>query len=177
MLTPKKVIDFLVMLDHFDSVTIEENQQGENVTLEAINNVNSGNNCLHFCIIHNGHRIVIQTYKYMNIPGQPIDVVQGKPEIEDEFIDFIDFLNDSRNDFSDQVLNNLFVFYCSTMWQDLYAVYFGEMDSFIFVFDPDDLTVTFENLYNQWIITATKATPEQIRFIINFIDTIENLCK
>ena len=58
-------MDFLLFLDDLDSVRIEENQKGEDVTLDDIQHFNTGNNCLHYNLIYNNHRIVIQTYKYM----------------------------------------------------------------------------------------------------------------
>lgn len=172
---PNIIFHFLELLDRFDSVTIEENQHGENVTLEAINNVNSGNNCLHFCIAHNGHRIVIQTYKYMNIPNKPVDIVQGKPELEDDFIDLIDYLNYYRADFTDQNLNKLFVLYCG-LWQSCSAFYYGEMDSCVCEFGPN-IQVVYDTEYDKWSINADNASLNEIRFVINFINTIENFCK
>ena len=63
MFNPIDVVDFFELLDELDSVSIEENQWGEDVTLDHIKSFNSGNNCLHYILIHNNHRIVIQTYK------------------------------------------------------------------------------------------------------------------
>lgn len=175
MLTPKKIIDFLTMLDDFDSVSIEENQNGENVTLNAIKAANSGNNCLHFQIVHNNHRIVIQTYKYIYIPSKPIDIVQGKPEMEDKFIDFIDFLNDSRDDFSDRVLNHLFVLYCG-IWQKCSAFYPTEMDCYICEFGINT-NIIYDNQNSQWIINANNASLSEINLVICFISMINILCQ
>lgn len=175
MLTPEHIFIFLNKLDNFDKISIDENQNGEKVTLDDINSFNSGNNCLHFQIVQNNHRIVIQTYKYMNIPGRAIDIVQGKPEMEDDFIDFIEYLNDYRVDFTDQNLNKLFVLYCG-LWQSCSAFYYGEMDSYVCEFGPD-VQVVYDAEHNTWSIDADNASLTEIHFVVNFIDTIENFCK
>lgn len=173
---PNIIFHFLELLDRFDSVTIEENQQGENVTLEVINNVNSGNNCLHFCIVHNSHRIVIQTYKYMTIPNKPVDIVQGKPELEDDFIDLIDYMDGFRNNgLTDQVLNKLFVFYCG-LWQKCKNCYHTEMDNYICELEPNVL-VCFDNKIKNWHINTKNASLEQIMFLLYFVSAIEDICK
>lgn len=175
MLTPENVFNFLVSLDEFDKVDVEENKNGENITLDAINHMNSGNNCLHFQIVYNNHRIVIQTYKYMNIPGKPVDVVQGKPEMEDQFLDFLDYLNEFRNDFTDQNINKLFVLYCG-LWQKCSNFYHAEMDTYICEFGPY-MSCIFSTKDNKWYIDVQSATLDQVQIVFDFIKAIEDICK
>lgn len=175
MLIPAQVFEVLDMLDHFDTVKIEENQNGEDVDIAAIFSYNTGNNCLHFPIIHNNHRIVIQTYKYLNSGSKPVDIVQGKPELEDSFIDFIEYLNDSRLDFSDQTLNNIFILYCG-IWQKCSAFYKGEMDCYVFEFGPD-MRVCYDAPKNEWIVTIEGVPMQFTSILYNFITAIENICK
>ena len=176
MLTPDSVLKFFALLDNFDSVTIEENQLGENVTLQAIKAVNSGNNCLHYCIILNNHRIVIQTYKDMNIPNRDVDVVQGKVELEEDFIDFIDFLNDNRQSYQDSILNLLFVTYCG-LWQKCSHFYLAEMDNYICEFGPF-ISCIFSVGDNDWYIDMQGAvTLDQLQIVLDFIQAIKNICK
>ena len=61
MFNPIDVVDFLELLDEIDSVSIEENQWGEDVTLDRIKSFNSGNNCLHYTLIHNKHSNRLQS--------------------------------------------------------------------------------------------------------------------
>lgn len=174
MLTVHQIMHFCDTLSHFNKVSIEENLNGENVTFENICKVNTGNNCLHFQIIHNNHRIVIQTHKFTIIPDKPfVDIVQGKPELEEDFIDFIDYLNFFRKDFSDQKLNELFVFYCG-MWQKCTMFWQGEMDSLYWEFGPY-LSITWAD--NKWFINTCDANISQVNFILNFIKTIEEICR
>lgn len=175
MLTPAKVFEVLDMLDHFDTVKIEENQNGEDIDADAIFHHNRGNNCLHFFLALNNHRIVIQTYKYLNIVNRPVDVVQGKPELEDSFIDFIEYLNDSRSDFSDQTLNDIFILYCG-IWQKCSCYYKGEMDTYIFEFGPD-MQICYDDPKNEWIVTINGVSMQSTMILYNFITAIENICK
>ena len=171
MLNPNDVVDFFEWLDGIDSVFIEENQNGENVTLDAIKKYNSGNNCLHYVLINNNHRIVIQTYKDMDRKGN-IDIVQGKPELEYKFEDMLESLNAQRKIYTDDILNKLFVLYCG-MWQKCSAFYWGEMDSFFCEFGPS-ITVSWTPDYG-WIIDGSERL-SVIQFIINFINAVEDIC-
>lgn len=173
MLTIHQVMYFFEMLDNFDKVIIEENQDGENVTFDAICHANSGNNCLHFQIIHNNHRIVIQTYKYMDIPETYIDIVQGNPGLEEDFLEFVNYLNLYRKDFTDSILNKLFVIYCG-MWQKHTMLWHGETDSLYWEFGPL-LSITWVD--NKWFINTCDASTSQTRFLLNFIDSIEEICQ
>ena len=81
MLSFFDILNFFRYLNEIDQVTIEENQNDNDVTLESIKFTNTGNNCLHYVLIHSKHRIVIQTYKELDRKGN-LDIVQGKPELE-----------------------------------------------------------------------------------------------
>lgn len=171
MLNPNDVVDFFEWLDEIDSVFIEENQNGENVTLDAIKKYNSGNNCLHYVLVNNNHRIVIQTYKDMDRKGN-IDIVQGKLELEYKFEDMLESLNAQRKIYTDNILNKLFVLYCG-MWQKCSAFYWGEMDSFFCEFGPS-ITISWTPDYG-WIIDGSERL-SVIQFVINFINAVEDIC-
>ena len=172
MFNPIDVMDFFEFLDELDAVSIEENQNGENVTLEAIKNYNSGNNCLHYDLVYNKHRIVIQTYKNMNRKGD-IDIVQGKPELEMKFVDMLESMNVQPDRYTDDRLNKMFVLYCG-MWQKCSSFYWGEMDSFVCEFGPD-ISVSWVSGYG-WIINGS-AKLSVVQFVINFINAVEDICQ
>ena len=174
MFNPCDVIDFLNWLDNIDSVQIEENQNGNDVTLDDIKSYNSGNNCLHYILVYNNHRIVIQTYKDMNRKGN-LDVVQGKPELEDLFTDGIDIINARPQDYTDDKLNKLFVLYCGlwSKWVTSFSWNSQKMNSFVVEFGPDmDLWWVDEH----WLINVDDVWPEQIQQLLNFINTVEDIC-
>lgn len=172
MLDPIDVIDFLLWLDEIDSVKIEENQNETDVTLNAIKSFNSGNNCLHYILMHNNHRIVIQTYKDMNRKGN-LDIVQGKPELEDLFTDGIDIINARPRDYTDNNLNKIFVLYCGLWSKWVTSFYWGEMDSFLIEFGPD-MSLCWAD--EHWLINVDDVWPEQLQRILDFIDAVKDIC-
>jgi hypothetical protein len=172
MFNPIDVVDFFELLDELDFVSIEENQWGEDVTLDRIKSFNSGNNCLHYILIHNNHRIVIQTYKDKKMNHKKIDIVQGKPELEYKFEDMIESLNAQPQIYNDDRLNKLFVLYCG-MWQKCSAFYWGEMDSFFCEFGPS-MTVSWTPDYG-WIIDGSEKL-SVVQFVIDFINAVEDIC-
>ena len=173
MFEPHDVVDFLDYLDQIDKVQIEENQNGMDVTLDDIKSCNSGNNCLHYILMHNNHRIVIQTYKDMDRKGN-LDIVQGKPELEELFEDGIETINTRPQDYTDNRLNKLFVLYCG-MWNKwITSFYWGEMDSFVCEFGPDmHLTWVDEH----WFITADGVWPQEVQRLFDFINAVEDICR
>lgn len=172
MFNPVDVIDFLDWLDNIDSVQIEENQDGNNVTLDGIKSYNSGNNCLHYILMYNNHRIVIQTYKNMNRKGD-IDIVQGKPELEPEFDRVLEIMNQRSQDYTDEKLNKLFVLYCGLWSNWITSFYWGTRDSFCIEFGPDmSLCWTDEH----WLINVDDVWPEQLQRITDFIKVVEDIC-
>lgn len=172
MLDPIDVIDFLLWLDEIDSVKIEENQNEMDVTLNAIKSFNSGNNCLHYILMYNNHRIVIQTYKDMNRKGN-LDIVQGKPEVEDLFTDGIDIINARPQDYTDNNLNKIFVLYCGLWSKWVTSFYWGEMDSFLIKFGPD-MSLCWAD--EHWLINVDDVWPEQLQRILDFIDAVKDIC-
>lgn len=174
MLNPSDVIDFLSWLDKIDSVKIEENQNEMDVTLNAIKSFNSGNNCLHYILVYNNHRIVIQTYKDMNRKGN-LDIVQGKPELEDLFTNGIDIINARPQDYTDDKLNKLFVLYCGmwSKWVTTFSWNTQKMNSFIVEFGPD-MSLCWAD--EHWLINGDNVWLEQIQQVIDFIDAVEDIC-
>lgn len=173
MLNPVDVMDFLLFLDDLDSVRIEENQKGEDVTLDDIQHFNTGNNCLHYNLIYNNHRIVIQTYKYMNRKGD-IDIVQGNIDLEPKFKNKIDKLNTQPQNYTDNHLNKAFVLYCG-LWQKCSAFYWGTNNGFTCEFGPN-VSISWVKGLN-WTIDTENARISDIKFLINFIDAVEDLCQ
>lgn len=172
MFNPIDVVDFFELLDELDSVSIEENQGREDVTLDRIKSSNSGNNCLHYILIHNNHRIVIQTYKELARKGN-IDIVQGKPELEPDFEHMIDTINARPRDFTDDRLNKLFVLYCGIWCKYVTSFYWGEQSSFAIEFGPDMSLVWADN---KWLINVDDVTVTQIQQIFDFIKATEDIC-
>ena len=169
-ISPITVMDFFNALDDFDAVIIEENNLGNDVTLNSVKISNSGNNCIHTDLILNGHRIVIQTYKELNRNGR-IDVVQGKPEFEDDFVDFLERANSVG--WTDTQLNKLFVLYCGIYDKYVSSCYETEMNSFIIEFGPK-MSVCWTD--NEWFINVDDVTPKQLNCILTFIDVVKDIC-
>ena len=171
MFNPADIIDFFSFLDIIDSVSIEENSNGEDVTLNDIKSANSGNNCLHYVLMHNNHRIVIQTYKDLARKGD-VDVVQGKPEIDPDFEHMIDIINVRPQDYTDSRLNKLFVLYCG-MWKKCSYFTWGEMDSFFLAFGSDMSCYWADG---KWSLNVDNVSLSQIDFILKFINSAEDIC-
>ena len=174
MFNPVDIMDFFEFLDSLNSVSIEENQNGEDVTLDDIKSYNSGNNCLHYVLMLNNHRIVIQTYKNMVRKGD-LDIVQGKPELEPDLERMIDVVNHRPQDFTDDRLNKLFVLYCGLWSKWVICFYWGNQghDSFLIDFGPD-MTLYWAD--EQWLLNVDDVTPSQAKMIIKFIDMVEDIC-
>lgn len=172
MFNPQDVVDFLSWLDEIDSVKIEENQNGMDVTLNDIKSFNSGNNCLHYILMHNNHRIVIQTYKNMNRKGD-IDIVQGKPELEPIFDQALETMNLRPQDYTDEKLNKLFVLYCGVWSKWVTSFYWGERGSFCIEFGPD-MSLLWAS--EHWLINVDDVWPEQLQRILDFINVVEDIC-
>ncbi len=175
MLNPVDVIDFLNWLDNIDSVQIEENQDGNDVTLDGIKSYNSGNNCLHYILMSNNHRIVIQTYKDMNRKGD-VDIVQGKPELEVTFDQALETMNLRPQDFTDDRINKLFVLYCGLWSKWVTCFYWGSQgnDSFLIDFGRD-MTLCWAD--EHWLINVDDVWPEQLQRITDFINAVEDICR
>lgn len=174
MFNPYDVIDFLEYLDEIDKIQIEENQNGENVTLNDIKLYNSGNNCLHYILVHNNHRIVIQTYKEMDRKDN-LDIVQGKPELEDLFADGIEVINARPQDFTDIRLNKLFVLYCGiwSKWITSFSWNSQKMNSFVVEFGSN---ITLWWVDDTWRITSYDVTLEELNKVYSFINAVEDIC-
>lgn len=174
MFNPIDVIDFLDWLDGIDSVKIEENQSETDVTLNAVKSFNSGNNCLHYILVYNNHRIVIQTYKDMNRKSN-LDIVQGKPELEDLFTDGIDIINTRPQDYTDDRLNKLFVLYCGiwNKWITSFSWNSQKMNSFCIEFGSN---MTLWWVDNTWRITSYDVTLKELNKVYSFIDAVEDIC-
>lgn len=172
MFDPVDIVDFLDFLDSIDSISIEENQYGEDVTLNDIKSTNSGNNCLHYILMHNNHRIVIQTYKELKRKGD-LDIVQGKPELEPNFEHMIDTINARPQDFTDNRLNKLFVLYCGIWCRYVTAFYWGDHSSFAIEFGPDMSLIWVDDI---WLINVDNVTVTQIQQIFDFIKATEDIC-
>jgi len=96
------------LLIELDDFIIEEAKDIDSyVYIERLKKVNTGNNCLHYILIKNKNRIVIQTYKEMN--HDKVDIVQGNVNSEEIFQKIEKFINDNHWWLSDQVLNNIFI--------------------------------------------------------------------
>lgn len=175
MLNPNDVIDFLNWLDQIGNVQIEENQNGENVTLNSIKAYNTGNNCLHYILVHNNHRIVIQTYKDMNRKGN-LDIVQGKPELEQIFENGIQIINARPRDYTDDRLNKLFVLYCGlwNKWVTSFSWNTQRLNSFCVKFGP---SMTLWWIDDNWHITVSDVVPEQIDRVFDFTSAVEDICR
>lgn len=172
MFNPIDVVNLFELLDKLDSVSIEENQWGEDVTLDRIKISNSGNNCLHYILVHDNHKIVIQTYKNLRRKGK-IDVVQGKPELDSHFIYMLEIMNARPQDYTDDRLNKLFVLYCG-MWQKCSSFYWGTNNGFTCEFSPN-IVISWVKGVN-WIIDLVKVKPRHAKFVNNFIDAVEDIC-
>ena len=166
------VIDFFEFLNDLDSVSIEENQNGEDVTLDDIKAFNRGNNCLHYILMHDNHRIVIQTYKKLRRKGE-VDVVQGKPELDPCFVHILEVINARPQDYTDDRLNKLFVLYCG-MWQKCSSFYWGANNGFTCEFSPN-IAISWVKGAN-WIIDLVKVKPRHTKFVNDFINAVEDIC-
>lgn len=174
MLNPTDIVDFFNWLDSIDKVQIEENQNGWNVTLEDIKSYNRGNNCLHYILTHNKHRIVIQTYKDMNRKGD-IDIVQGNPELEPLFNQTLETMNLRPQDYTDERLNKLFVLYCS-LWSR-YVTFFhrgANQTSFMVELGTDMCLIWVDE---HWVINVDDVCPEQLQRVTNFLNAVEDICR
>ena len=174
MFNPEDVIDFLGYLDQIDKIEIEENQNGNDVTLNDIKAYNSGNNCLHYILIHNNHRIVIQTYKDLTRKGN-VDIVQGKPELEPCFEDMIEAFNLRNQDYTDDRLNKLFVLYCGiwSKWITSFSWNSQEMNSFCIEFGPN---ITLWWADDTWRITSYDVAFEELSKVYSFINAVKDIC-
>ena len=173
MFNPCDVVDFLNWLDQIDNVQIEENQNGENVTLNDIKSYNTGNNCLHHVLMHSNHRIVIQTYKDMNRKGN-LDIVQGKPELEQIFEDGIEIINVRPRDYTDNRLNKLFVLYCGLWNKWVTSFYWGNQASFSVEFGSN-MSLCWAS--EHWLINVDDVWPEQLQRVTDFINAVEDICR
>jgi hypothetical protein len=168
MFNPIDITNLFELLDNeIDVVSIEENNDGADVTLDKIKASNSGNNCLHYDLILNKHRIVIQTYKELSRKGN-VDVVQGKPELEPVFGEILEELNA----YSDEEINKLFVLYCG-LWSKCTFFYRPEMDSFVCDFGPY-VSLTWSD---GWRISVAKGTVSDIQIMLDFIVAMEDICR
>jgi len=168
------VMNFLQFLDEIDSVEIEENQKGEDVTLNDIKRVNTGNNCLHYRLVHNNCRIVVQTYKELARKGD-VDIVQGKPKLEPKFQRMVEVINARPQDYTDQRLNKLFVLYCG-LWQKCSALTWGkETNSFMCDFGPNISTMWIDTVKHWTIYPDENTTPAEIRIVENFVDMVDDI--
>ena len=172
MFNPIDVINFFELLNEFDFVSIEENQNEEDVTLDNIKAFNRGNNCLHYILVHDNHRIVIQTYKNLRRKGK-IDVVQGKPEFDSHFMHMLEIMNARPQDYTDDRLNKLFVLYCG-MWQKCSSFYWRIDNGFTCEFSPN-IVISWVKEAN-WIIDLVKVKSRHVKFVNNFINAIEDIC-
>ena len=171
MFNPADIINFFEFLDSLDSVSIEENQNGEDVTLDDIKTFNRGNNCLHYVLVRNNHRIVIQTYKDMRRKGD-VDIVQGNIELEPDFQHMVEVINARPQDYTDNRLNKLFVLYCG-LWKECTSFYWGELNSFFCDFGPDVTISWTQN--NGWFIHCDHYY-DYMQLIFKFIDMVEDIC-
>lgn len=174
MLDPTNIVDFFDWLDSVDKVEIEENQNGWDVTLDDIKSYNSGNNCLHYILMHNKHRIVIQTYKDMNRKGD-IDIVQGKPELEPLFDQALEIMNLRPQDYTDEKLNKLFVLYCSLWSRWVTSFYWGaNRASFMLELGADMCLIWVDE---HWLINVDDVCPEQLQRVTDFLNAVEDICQ
>ena len=174
MLNLFDILNFFKYLNEIDQVTIEENQNDNDVTLESIKLTNTGNNCLHYVLIHNKHRIVIQTYKELDRKGN-LDIVQGKPELEYLFKELIDFVNARPQDFTDNRINKLFVLYCGLWDKNVNSFYeYKTGESFNIEFNSD-IVLWYYN--DNWHITVDNISFEELNTISNFITAMEDVCQ
>jgi len=107
-LTITNLFKFISLLNQLDNFYIEESRQLiKPINFQQLIKVNTGNSCLHYQLILNNHRIVIQTYKKMI--HSKVDVVQGKIDSEPLFQEIVDFIN--TYGLTDNILNNIFISY------------------------------------------------------------------
>lgn len=168
------ILNFFKYLNEIDQVTIEENQNDNDVTLENIKFTNTGNNCLHYALIHNKHRIVIQTYKELDRKGD-LDIVQGKPELESLFEELIDFINARPQDFTDDKINKLFVLYCGLWDKNVNSFYEYKTGEFFNIRFNSKIVLWYYN--DSWRITADDISLEELNTIFNFITAMEDICQ
>lgn len=174
MFNPVDVVDFFELLDDLDSVSIEENQKGENVTLDDIKSFHPNNNCLHHILVHNNHRIVIQTYKDMRRKGD-VDIVQGNIELEPDFQHMVEVINARPQDYTDNRLNKLFVLYCG-MWQKCSMFIRGkETNSFMCDFGPNVSIMWIDTVKHWTIYPDEDVTPAELRIVENFVDMVDDI--
>lgn len=173
MLNSFDILNFFKYLNEIDQVTIEENQNDNDVTLEGIKLTNTGNNCLHYALIHDKHRIVIQTYKELDRKGD-LDIVQGKPELEPLFEELIDFINARPQDFTDDKINKLFVLYCGLWNKNVNYFKTYELDSFNIEFNSK-IVLWYYN--DSWHITTDDISLEEFNTISSFITAMEDICQ
>lgn len=102
----------MTLLNQLDDFIIEEARDIKDViSIENLQKVNTGNNCLHFDLIKNKNRIVIQTYKYDNMNHTTLDIVQGNVNNEKLFQKINDFINENYWWLTDRMLNIYFITY------------------------------------------------------------------
>ncbi len=166
------IMDFFSLLDECDKIEIEESKDfNGDFSLEDIRSVNTGNNCIHTQLFYNNHRIVIQTYKYLE-RKEDVDIVQGKPELESLFSEkIIPFINSHH--ITDQILNKLFVFY---HWYHKHCTYYYQgTNSFFFEFGNKINCFRYDWWDSDWEINAS-ASVEEIKIVLYFIDQLNMLC-
>jgi len=176
---PVDIVRFFNKLDECDSIIIDEGRN-QKINLNNYKSVNPTNSSMHYVLIHNQHRIVLQIHKNGHREGL-IDVVQGKPE-SDSF--FIDLLNEMNSDprFNDYYLNKLFILYNICYNMNVNFIDFFEFESFNFIinnnlvgyFDGQSwgiYTNTFE------ISTPNTVSVDEVQDFLYLVDCFKEICK
>ena len=148
---------------------IDESSFGE-VTLDNYITLNSGNNCMHYTLMCDNERIVIQCYKRLSRKGD-IDIVQGKYSSSSVLEEIVDFLNMVR--WSDDTLNKIFILYS---WFKLHysGFYWGEMDSFTIEFNFGAWVYWIDN---HFVINCADCDVEPAKELLWFIEEWNKICQ
>lgn len=170
-MSPYEIASFWKMLTAFDNVEIEEGRNIDRVTFENYKTINTGNSSMHYVLSNNNCRIVLQIHKNGHRIGN-VDVVQGKPELDQKIMNFVNIINAEPRKYTDDCLNKLFIEYF------IFLVDFIDM----LILDPN--TVSFQYNYNaciwwsdgKWTINADEVSPEDLQNILDFIKIMKNIC-
>lgn len=139
---------------------IEESRSQE-VTLDNYKN-SMANNCMHYVMVHDKCRIVVQTYKALCRKGD-IDIVQGKPD--DSLLEIIEALNK----YSDNQLNYILIFY-NWYHQSNINSYFAESGSLIIGYNHN--SILWDTKQECLFCTDNFIPFQELQEVISFVNKV-----
>ena len=154
------------------NIVLDEDKDFEHVNLSNFRDINPGNNCLHYIITHDNHRIVLQCYKNLYRPTHEVDIVQGKVESDSVFGNLVNILNY----ISDWYINYILITYLFCKKNHIECP-FSDYDSTYGLLDFywDGMYFAYDQIQKDWTIGALNfiAGIEDVQRVLNFINNLK----